>query len=173
MTERDLQLAIYHHRRSIQPWPVLICNVYHWDWESDALFVSKDGYLTEYECKVTLSDFKADAAKERKHLMMSNGNGPKQFYYVCPENLIPVELIPAHAGLAYAVPLTYHFNDEPDGIMTLRIIKRAPARKVEPIKPERREALLTKAIDRYWTARMENVRLWERLKQPQSGGGRG
>ena len=39
------------------------------DWEMDVLSMNKNGYLTEYEVKVSRSDFKADAKKRSGSFM--------------------------------------------------------------------------------------------------------
>jgi hypothetical protein len=86
------------------------------DWEIDVLSMNKNDYLTEYEVKVSRSDFKADAKKKkwqwyekRIETMISN-----YFYYTCPEGLILENEIPAFAGLIYAT------NEG------LKVIKKAP-----------------------------------------------
>jgi hypothetical protein len=86
------------------------------DWEIDVLSMNKNNYLTEYEVKVTRSDFKADAKKKkwrwyenRTETMISN-----YFYYVCPEGLILEAEIPSFSGLIYVT------NEG------LKVIKKAP-----------------------------------------------
>ena len=86
------------------------------DWEIDVLSMNKNDYLTEYEVKVSRSDFKADAKKKkwqwyekRIETMISN-----YFYYTCPERLILETEIPDFAGLIYATK---------EG---LKVIKKAP-----------------------------------------------
>lgn len=74
------------------------------DWELDVISLNKRNYLTEYEIKLTRSDFKADF-KKKKWRIFSNPNGflkcANYFYYVCPENLIKVDELPPFAGLIY------------------------------------------------------------------------
>ena len=86
------------------------------DWEIDVLSMNKNNYLTEYEVKISRSDFKADAKKrkwqwyeKRIETMISN-----YFYYTCPEGLILQTEIPEFAGLIYAT------NEG------LKVIKKAP-----------------------------------------------
>lgn len=74
------------------------------DWEIDVLSINKNDYLTEYEVKVSRSDFKADFKKKkwqwyekRIETMISN-----YFYYTCPEGMILENEIPDFAGLIYA-----------------------------------------------------------------------
>jgi hypothetical protein len=74
------------------------------DWEHDVISVSKSGYVYEYEVKVSYSDFKADAKKRRKAEFYAQAiYCPNYMYYVCPENLIPLQEIPKYAGLMYVV----------------------------------------------------------------------
>ena len=42
------------------------------DWESDYFCISKSGYMTEVEIKMSKSDFKADFKKTRKHEIMGS-----------------------------------------------------------------------------------------------------
>lgn len=85
------------------------------DWEYDVLSLNKSGNITEYEVKISRSDFLADKKKrkfkfyEGMHFELM----PNRFYYVCPEGLIKVDEIPKYAGLIY-------YND---GILT--VIKSA------------------------------------------------
>lgn len=74
------------------------------DWEIDVLSMNKNDYLTEYEVKVSRSDFLADSKKrkwqfyeKRIENLISN-----YFYYVCPDGLISENEIPDFAGLIYA-----------------------------------------------------------------------
>jgi hypothetical protein len=73
------------------------------DWEIDVLSLNKNGYLTEFEVKISRSDFKADSKKKkwqwyekRIENMISN-----YFYYTCPTGLILDTEIPNFAGLIY------------------------------------------------------------------------
>lgn len=86
------------------------------DWEIDVLSLNKSDYLTEFEVKVSRSDFKADSKKRKWQFyenkietMISN-----YFYYACPNGLIAENEIPIFAGLVYV---------RNDGI---DLIKKAP-----------------------------------------------
>lgn len=87
------------------------------DWECDVLSLGKQDYITEFEVKVSKSDFKADAKKKKwkfyndQILVKEISN---YFYYACPVGLISKEEIPAFAGLIYVS------NDHID------VIKKAP-----------------------------------------------
>lgn len=70
--------------------------------EADLIVLSKTGYLTEVEVKVSLSDWKADLEK-RKWLRKKFQNGlVKRFFYAAPEALAArhAELaLPSMAGV--------------------------------------------------------------------------
>ncbi|MCU0329045.1 MAG: MmcB family DNA repair protein [Chitinophagales bacterium] len=86
------------------------------NWEIDVCALNKTLYLTEYEVKISRSDFKADA-KKRKWIYYKKRMEnfiPNYFYYACPQDLIAKEEIPEYAGLIYITP------------KGLDIIKRAP-----------------------------------------------
>lgn len=84
----------------------LVCeNVEHLlCWECDVLSLSKSGYLSEFEVKVSRSDFLAEKKKIRKWELMQAQDErtcPNYFWYVCPEGLILEAEIPVYAGLIY------------------------------------------------------------------------
>jgi hypothetical protein len=83
-------------------------------WECDLFELTAAGYFREYEVKVSLADFRADAGKEstawtpgqgrrveRKHDLLARGDprGPSRFWYVVPAGLVDVAAVPAWAGL--------------------------------------------------------------------------
>ena len=86
-------------------------------WECDVFEITKAGYFREYEVKISLADYRADAEKEsrsrirmvggkwedvpgkRKHEQIGQPEGPVEFYYVCPEGLLTPEIVPSWAGL--------------------------------------------------------------------------
>lgn len=74
------------------------------DWEIDVLSLNKSNYLTEFEVKISRSDFKADA-KKKKWVFYQNTNGwlkvSNYFYYACPKELIAESELPSFAGLVY------------------------------------------------------------------------
>lgn len=71
-------------------------------WECDVLSLNKSGYLTEFEVKVSRSDFLAEKRKVRKWMLMDakeEWTCPNYFCYVCPSGLFTVDEIPDYAGL--------------------------------------------------------------------------
>lgn len=146
MTERDIQIALYWYRVRISGYPMILPNTYMYNWESDLLYISKERYVTEYEIKLSRADFLADKNKIDKHRILSLGYmGPKFFYYVCPIGLIKESEIPTYSGLAYVSPDKYTYDQN-----CVKIIKRAPQRKVSKISDQKMEQFYKKGIIRYW-----------------------
>lgn len=74
------------------------------DWEIDVLSLNKSDYLTEFEVKVSRSDFKADAKKKKWKFYHNTNEWLKvanYFYYACPKGLILETELPPFAGLIY------------------------------------------------------------------------
>lgn len=74
----------FHHRHEI-----VIPNASHGlglGWEADIIAVSKAGYLTEIEIKVSRADFRADSQKNKhRNDIKVRGRGfIKRFYYAMP-----------------------------------------------------------------------------------------
>lgn len=67
--------------------------------ECDILKVTPAGYATEYEIKISKSDFKADLKKKHSH----NSKFIQRLFYVVPYELYEFakENLPDNAGLAY------------------------------------------------------------------------
>ena len=88
------------------------CNMYYYRFESDMITLSKSGYITEYEVKLTKSDFYADLKKTAihnrksitRHNMLISGQAANRFYYVLPKGMVPEEDIPKWAGIIYIRP---------------------------------------------------------------------
>lgn len=125
LTERLIQLAIIRETRTAIVAAAPNYTPAGW-WECDLWAVSKAGYATEYEIKLSASDFKADAQKSRrdwksrstlsKHDLLAKGDerGPSRFFYVVPANIEEeiAPLVPSWAGLA----TVYHNSRRPDYI---------------------------------------------------------
>jgi hypothetical protein len=97
--KRLFTLFDYSHR---------ICNAYIFEWESDYLFISKSGYTSEVEIKISRSDFLADFKKNKytggkKHDYLTSDKTCKanKFWFACPDNLIKIEDIDNRYGLVY------------------------------------------------------------------------
>ena len=76
---------------------------YLFNHEVDVLSLNKSGYLTEFEVKVSRSDFKADLKKEKWEWfdVRLETQIPNYFIYSCIPELIIKEEIPSFAGLVY------------------------------------------------------------------------
>lgn len=138
MTAKDIQRALLwdRYRQSM----VLPNYTPRKWWECDVFEITKAGYFREYEIKLSLSDFRADAAKaftrfnwetrshqpiRKKHDDMAAHSplGPTAFHFVCPADLIPIGDIPPWAGLIYA---RQRVHSASPGNCLLDIIKPAP-----------------------------------------------
>jgi len=99
-TEELMQQKLLHFRSTPR---YALQNLYVFGWESDILFLSKSGYWTEIEIKVSRSDFKADLKnKVGKHWLLSDPDNklkPNQFFYAAPRGLIHPDEVPEYAGL--------------------------------------------------------------------------
>ncbi len=126
MTAKDIQrlLIANRYRESFT-----VPNYTPQGWfESDVFEITPAGYFVEYEIKISLSDFKQDVKKKKEHIrynraekkletftldskhgMLSKSSplAPSRFWYVCPENLIKPEILPAWAGLIYVSRWTH------------------------------------------------------------------
>lgn len=71
--------------------------------EQDVLSILKSGYTAEYEVKISRSDFKADAKKDKWkfYSLMIENKIPNYFSYACPVGLIKIDEVPEFAGLIY------------------------------------------------------------------------
>ncbi len=137
--------------------------------ECDMFSVSKSGYWSEHEIKLTVSDFNADAEKclqfwrprtesdepgpfsqvrEKtwKHdlLAVCDVRGPSLFWYVMPEDVAKSVVIPAWAGLKIARPDSYR----------ARIAKQAPRLHKQPASDKLIEQARIALYWRYWRMRV-------------------
>lgn len=71
--------------------------------ELDVVSLNKSGYVSEFEVKISRSDFKADS-KKRKWYFFDNKiekQIPNYFWYACPDGLIMPHEIKPYMGLIY------------------------------------------------------------------------
>ena len=121
--EKQIQRSLFYdlNERSV---PIIIPNVsYSWlFWEADLIGVSKAGYMSEFEIKISKSDFLKDF-KKRKHRYYPKGpynnRIPNYFWYVAPFDAIPI-CVPDYAGLKLVK--TSKFNN----LIYIEDIKKAP-----------------------------------------------
>lgn len=78
---------------------IMSLRTYLADVERDYLTVNKSGYATEYEIKISKSDFKNDFKKQKhKHMKLGRGGIIRRFYFVVPEGMLTIYKIPPYAG---------------------------------------------------------------------------
>lgn len=103
MTTKDIQEAIC--KDEVLKFNKPCENVsYIFGGECDVLSINKNGFVTEFEVKVSRSDFKAEAKKEGKWInfkMKKETATPNYFYYVCPSGLINENEVSDFAGLIW------------------------------------------------------------------------
>lgn len=99
-TEKLMQQKLQTYRITAR---YVLQNLYVFGWESDILFLSRTGFWTEIEIKISRADFKADLKnKAGKHSALADPSvmtKPNQFFYAVPEGLVTPEEIPEYAGL--------------------------------------------------------------------------
>jgi hypothetical protein len=88
---------IFRHRPGSKIFP----NIFIDGFEADIFEVSRAGIMTEFEVKISRSDFFADAKKVDKHTDLKCGRRVNYFYYMMPKGLVDKSDIPEHAGLVY------------------------------------------------------------------------
>ncbi len=152
MNEFLIQRTLYFYRTYKEGYPILVSNIYLFHWESDLIYVSKNGYITEYEIKISKSDFKADKNKTYKHQKLGSCSTfkPKYFWYVCPPNVIDIQNIPDYAGLIYCNSLRYHEVTYSSLRDNIKIIKKAPKLKSDKITDQKLIDILKKGNTKYW-----------------------
>ena len=150
MNEQSIQDRLYKYIKSTcsDPYAIILPNTMlcRWKWESDLLYITKAGYVTEYEIKLSNGDFAADMNKSRKHEILMNGGGPTYFYYVCPTGIIHPEDVPSYAGLIYV--------DSDMGVN--EALKCERTKRAKPLSNEEWIEIATKSLKRYWRLRIKN-----------------
>jgi hypothetical protein len=177
----DIQRWLYTDRRA--SCAVMLPNYTPRGWhECDVFGVTRAGYFYEFAIKISVSDFRADAAKKdsdryvyngngyertggrRKHdrLAMGDESGPSRFFYVVPDGLIGVEAVPSWAGLLYVKQRERNSNWG-------SIAEGLPAPKLHGKKIAR--VILRHAMNvcyyRYWDTRLELAKV--RVAQEMEG----
>lgn len=99
MNAKDIQQAICKREVLFRN---LVCeNIEHFHGEHDVLAINKKNITTEYEVKVSRSDFFADKKKNKWKQFEISDHKPNRIYFVCPRLMIAPSEIPAFAGLMY------------------------------------------------------------------------
>ncbi len=115
MTKRDLSLT-KQIQAELCKYLILggveyICENITFVYEMDVATITKSGYLSEYEVKISRADFLRDnvkgtgfhnsTGKFARYAIPDEFAAPNYFWYVCPEGLIKLGEIPEYAGLIY------------------------------------------------------------------------
>ena len=172
ITAKDVDLALCHWRYMDPGY--IASNIIYFNWESDFVYMTKGGYINEYEIKVSQSDYKADFKKTEKHELLKSktvpiypatwrqayGYDPKDepryiyrnfipnyFWYVCPWNMIKENEVPKYAGLIY------YGKDK-----MIYKIKKAPILH-RLTSPDGKDEIIRRAYWKYYSERMHNYRM--------------
>ena len=115
---------------------------------ADLVFVTRAGYVTEIEIKISIADWKADRWKrkwdtERPHI--------SRFFYAVPDTLVDQipDNIPSHAGILRVCAGQYH-----DSVSEVRAAVRLLARK---LTPEAQRKMFESAYYRYWRRELSRL----------------
>lgn len=119
LTARGITIMLYWKLRSSSDLLLPRYTPKDW-WECDLWRLTRAGFVDEYEIKLSVSDFNADAAKVQesryqynaeehrmlptvrrvKHdILKGSDDGPNRFWYVLPVELVERVTIPDYAGL--------------------------------------------------------------------------
>ena len=101
MNEFTIQNALYNHLL-LKGHEFIIPNIYlsggAWS-EADLISVTKAGYISEYEIKISKADFKADFKKRKHHFFKKDHRCfQRYFWFVTPAGLIETKEVPEYAG---------------------------------------------------------------------------
>jgi hypothetical protein len=162
----DIELAVmreFDHRQNlivngINSWAIE--GLFH---ECDMLVVSKAGFLTEIEIKVSKADLIKDKLKQHGH----RSSRIKRFYFAVPEKLVDfaLEEIPERAGLYAARYVEGNLDGYPAGrYPKIRLVKQCQYLKTRPVSDAERYQIarlgamriytLKKRIARHYTGQM-------------------
>lgn len=120
------------------------CKKVYSSYRADYISISGSGYATEYEVKVSMSDWKADLKKGKW------GNMPawiSKFIYIVPEHLGVPDWVPAEAGI-------WHICRRGETQQLYIKVVRAPKRiGKEKVPIETVDNWMSNFYYRYWNAR--------------------
>lgn len=135
-------------------------------WECDVFEMTQAGFFREYEIKISRSDFKADAAKDKtiwslnsegwsqssvnkhRHLTERSTAGPSQFWFVTPQDLITTAEVPEWAGLIWMVRSRFLVEQ-----------KKAPRLHNQKLDPEVRNSVYRTAYYRFHSFLARNPKM--------------
>lgn len=136
----------------------MIPNIYLYGWESDFLSVSRSGYVYEYEIKLSISDFRADFKKRRRHKALKEGGSekiyktyhelkrPNYFYFTVPKDIAfkSERLCPEYAGLVVMR----------ENIVRGTVVKKAPKLHKDKITDKQIKQIMERGLSKYWNTRI-------------------
>lgn len=150
MTCKEIQRSLFGW--CVQKRHVFVLPNFYLGYECDLISVTAAKLVYEYEIKVSVADFRADARKTEKHGVYrgefpcaSKGTIPNFFFYVVPQELRDAvePLLPPHAGLCVVLNM----------ISLPQVVIKAPKLHGEPMP----EPVFTRAarslMFRYWRLR--------------------
>jgi hypothetical protein len=169
--ERQVQDAVYIHC-AIKNHEIIVPNSCLFGWEADVISVNRTGFVSEFEIKVSRSDFKAEGKKAHRRLLTdpvekSNLFGdrihprPNYFYYVVPDGLIQPKEVPDYAGLIYVYK---HVRRYALYYGIAREVKGAKRLHREKIDDGQRRQLARAMTVRYWRQRLDALISADELK---------
>lgn len=164
INERGVQLALWRDLCSNVALAVPNFTPLNW-WECDMWSLSKSGYWSEYEIKLTVADFNKDREKREqplgrwdrhtksyskvpervKHDLLASGSvdGPSRFWYLLPESVLSKVTVPPWAGVREIV----HWK----GRTGLRIRQMAPQLHRQKCSEQIIATVKTAFFYRFWT----------------------
>lgn len=151
MNEFEIQNALYKFL-SIKGHEFIIPNIYLsggvWS-EADLISVTKAGYISEYEIKISRADFKADLKKRKHHFFEKNNRCfQRYFWFVTPDGLVKPEEIPNYAGhIEVSKPRRY------DPWFRCSVKKNPMRLSGEKINDRQKEKIYRGYMLRYWDMR--------------------
>lgn len=98
LTAKTIAEIIYD---SIHSGEIRLQNFYYKGFEADLFRLQNNGYIIEYEIKVSRSDFFKDFEKKDKHEQIKSGQRCNRFYFVVPTCLVKIAEVPDYCGLIY------------------------------------------------------------------------
>jgi len=158
MNEFTIQNALYNHLLA-KGHEFIIPNIYlsggAWS-EADLISVTKAGYISEYEIKVSRADFKADFNKLKHHFFKKDQRCfQRYFWFATPSGLIKTSEVPEYAG-------HMEIFKKRNGIFKCLEKKRPPRLNGKKINKHQKEKMYRGYMFRFWDMR---TRLENKSKQ--------
>lgn len=114
---------------------------------ADVLFITRSGYATEIEIKMSLSDWKADLVKEKWGRQRPS---IARFFYAVPESLVdkePPGIPPEHGLIAISMGSK--------GYPRARVVREAKRLKASKISDHEIRRMFASCYHRFWGAEIK------------------